>query len=261
MSTLTDGVRLAWGTLTAIPGPAPTKVEAGEARVAMTAAWAVVLPLTTVCALAGWLLVRLGVPAAACGFLTVGALVWATRAIHADGLADTADGIGSGRNRERSLEIMRQGEVGPMGAVALVLVYGAQSILLGSVLDHPTGWAFGALALASGRLAVALGCASWVRPARADGLGQAMSGCVPAWALSASVGANLILGVALSLLAGAFGAAVSWWAWPLAILLGAVGAGLVLLRANRRLGGITGDVLGALVEAATLGVLLGLAIG
>lgn len=261
MSTITDGVRLAWGTLTAIPGPPPTKVETPEARVAMTAAWVVVLPLTLVCGIAGWGLAHLGVPAAACGFLTVGALVWATRAIHADGLADTADGLGSGRNRDRSLEIMRQGDVGPMGAVALVLVYGAQAVLLGSVLAQPWGWAFGALALASGRLAVALGCASWVRPARADGLGQAMSRCVPGWALGASVGVNLLAGVGLALLAGLFGSGVAWWSWPLAIALGAAASELLLLRANLRLGGITGDVLGALVEAATLGILLGLAIG
>ena len=76
---LRDGVRLAWGTLTAIPGPAPLRVDAAVARVAMAGAWLVVLPLTLACALTGWVLVLLGVPATAAGFLTIGALSWATR--------------------------------------------------------------------------------------------------------------------------------------------------------------------------------------
>lgn len=261
MSAIGDGLRLAWGTLTAIPGPAPRRVGRAEARGAMAAGWLVVLPVTLACAAAGWALVALGVPSAAAGFLAVGALAWVTRAIHADGLADTADGLGSGRDRDRSLEIMRRGDVGPMGAVTLVLVYGAQAVLLGDLLARPLGWALAGLALATGRLALALGCAAWVRPARADGLGQAMAGCVPGWLLGVAVAANLALGHLAVVGAQALGATLTWWSWPLAVALGAAAAGLVLWRATRRLGGITGDVLGALVEAATLGVLLGLAIG
>jgi adenosylcobinamide-GDP ribazoletransferase len=255
---LRDGVRLAWGTLTAIPGPAPLRVDAAVARVAMAGAWLVVLPLTLACALTGWVLVLLGVPATAAGFLTIGALSWATRAIHADGLADTADGIGSGRARERALEIMRLGNVGPMGAVTLVLVYGAQAVLLGDLLTRPAGWALAGLALASGRLALALGCASLVPAARHDGLGQAMAGAVPTWLLGVTVAVNLAVGVLVGVLAGLAGPAVPWWGWPLALLLGGLAAVGVLVRALQRLGGITGDVLGALVEAATLGLLLAL---
>ena len=261
MSALTDGVKLAWGTLTAIPGPHPHAVGRAEARVAMTAGWLVVLPVTLACATLGWGLVALGVPAPAAGFLTLGALAWLTRAIHADGLADTADGIGSGRDRDRSLDIMRRGDVGPMGAVTLVLVYGAQAVLLATVLAEPLGWALGGLALASGRLALALGCAAWVRPARGDGLGKAMAGCVPGWLLAVAVAVNLGVGVLVVAAAQALGAGLTWWSWPLALALGAAGAAVVLGRALARLGGITGDVLGALVEAATLGVLLGLTIG
>lgn len=261
MSALSDGAKLAWGTLTAIPGPHPSQVDRAEARVAMTTGWVVVLPVTLACATLGWVLVSLGVPPVAGGLLAVGALSWMTRAIHADGLADTADGIGSGRDRERALAIMHTGDVGPMGAMALVIVYGAQAALLGAVLAEPLGWALGGLALASGRLALALGCASWVRPARKDGLGKAMAGCVSGWMLVVAVAANLAGGVLVALGAHALGAGVAWWNWPLALALGGLAACLVLGRAVARLGGITGDVLGALVEAATLGVLLGLTIG
>ena len=261
MSALTDGGKLAWGTLTAIPGPHPGQVERAEARVAMSLGWLVVLPVTLACATLGWGLVAVGVPALAAGFLALGALAWLTRAIHADGLADTADGIGSGRDRDRSLDIMRRGDVGPMGAVTLVLVYGAQAVLLATVLAEPLGWALGGLALASGRLALALGCAAWVRPARGDGLGKAMAGCVPGWLLAVAVAVNLGVGVLVVAAAQALGAGLTWWNWPLALALGATGAAVVLGRALARLGGITGDVLGALVEAATVGVLLGLTIG
>ena len=73
-----------------------------------------------------------------------------------------------------------------------------------------------------------------------------------------TVAVNLAVGVLVGVLAGLAGPAVPWWGWPLALLLGGLAAVGVLVRALQRLGGITGDVLGALVEAATLGLLLAL---
>lgn len=252
-----DGLRLAWGTLTAIPGPAPRHVDARVARVAMLAAPAVVLPLTVVVAMVGYGLTKAGLPALAAGLLTLGALQWATNGIHADGLADTADGLGSGRDATRSLEIMRRGDIGPLGATALLVVLGAQAALLGDVLARPWGWLPAAAALAAGRLGLALGCRAGVPAARADGLGTSVAGSVPT---VAAVLAWLLVGLA--------GVALAWtpaapaaWAWPAGVLIGGVLAQLVVARAIRRLGGITGDVLGALVEVTTLGVLLGLAAG
>ncbi len=259
-----DGVRLAWGTLTAIPGPPPSTVDRPVARAAMLGAWLVVAPLTLFVAGVGGALAALGVPSLAAGLLTVGLLQLLTNGIHADGLADTLDGLGSGRSPERSLEIMRRGDVGPLGATGLVIVLGAQAVLLGELLLLPHGWLLAGLALATGRLATAFGCARGVPAARADGLGQAMAGSVPRWAGALAWLVALVAGIGLTLGLDAAGspepALIAWWAWPAGMLLGTAGALGLLRTAIRRLGGITGDILGALVESMTLGILLGLAL-
>lgn len=259
---LLDGLRLAWGTLTAIPGPAPRRVDADVAAVAMSLGWLVVLPVTLAVAALGWGLTLLGVPATAAGLVAVGVLALATRAIHADGLADTADGLGSGRPRDEALAIMRRGDVGPMGVVALVLVLGLQGVLLGDLVSEPAGWVLAGLALAVGRLALAHACSRAVPAARADGLGSAVAGSVPSWVGTALTLALFVGGLVLAdALATGFGSPVPRDSWAWGVVIGtALSAGVIAL-AVRRLGGITGDVLGAAVELMTLGVLLGLSIG
>lgn len=259
MNTFGDGIRLAWGTLTALPGPAPTRVDRGVARVAMSIGWLVVLPVMVAVAAAGWGLVLLGVPSLAAGFVVVGLLQLATRSIHADGLADTADGLGSGRPKEQALEIMRRGDVGPMGVVAVVLVYGLQAVLIGDLLARPWGWVMAALALAVGRLALATACSDVVPPAREDGLGQSVARSVPAWQATALSALAAFLGVVVvDVLASTAGGDVTRAAWMWGYILGLVLPGVVLAWAIRKLGGVTGDVLGAMVELMALGMLLGL---
>ncbi len=68
-------------------------------------------------------------PPLAVGLLVVGGLALGSRALHLDGLADTVDGFGSGWTAERSLMVMRRGDVGPMGVVALIIVLGLQAVV------------------------------------------------------------------------------------------------------------------------------------
>ena len=261
MRTLLDGLRLAWGTLTAIPGPAPSRVDGAVAGVAMSIGWLVVLPVTLACAALGWGLDLLGVPATAAGLVVVGLLALATRAIHADGLADTADGLGSGRAREKALEIMRRGDVGPMGVLAVVLVYGLQGALVGDLLGRPGGWVLAGAALAAGRLALAHACSRGVPAARTEGLGMGVAGSVPRWLGTVLTLVLFLAGMVLTdLLAGWFGAGLDRNAWAWGLVAGTFLSGSVLALAVRKLGGITGDVLGATVELMSLGILLGLAI-
>src|SRR3954471_2245926 len=75
--------------------------------------------------------------------LSTAATVLLTGGFHEDGLADTADGLGGGHDREHALQIMKDSRVGAFGAMALVLAVLAKVSLLailGSVEGPPTGW-------------------------------------------------------------------------------------------------------------------------
>ena len=172
------------------------------------------------------------------------ALALGTRALHWDGLADTADGLTASYSPARSLEVMRTGPVGPAGVVAVVLVTGLQAAGLMAVVRQDHAWWSVALLVVASRSCLALACVRGVPAARTDGLGASVIGAVPV------VGAGAALLVAA--LAVAFAGRALGSAWPTTIgLLVMVALVLaLLLRCVRRLGGITGDVLGAAVEVS-----------
>lgn len=245
-----NGLRLALGLLTVIPVPAPDGVDEAAARRAMLLAPLALLPITLVSALAGWACLLLGMPRLLAGVISVAVVLLATGALHADGLADTADGLGSRRDRETSLAIMKRGDVGPMGAVALALVYLAQVVAVGALLARPWGWLQVAVLLSGARVALAVLTRRGQAPARPGGLGALVLGTVPlpsalvatlvAWLITAASGwlTGHLLGAALAVPLGL--AAVLWLART----------------ARLRLGGLTGDVLGAGVELAATVMLI-----
>ena len=259
ISAWSDGLRLGFSTLTAFPVGPPASVDRGTAGRAMVLAPAVGL---TVGGLAG------GVAALAAqwtrsplaaGVAAVATLAAATRALHLDGLADTADGLGSARPAADALRIMKASDIGPFGVVALVLALLAQVALVADAWGLHGAW-YGAALLATaamaGRLAVTWACRGGVPSARPDGLGAWVAGSVGRGTL---IGASLAgLGVATGLGALA-GAAGTLYLWPLAVALGVAASGILLRHAVRRFGGITGDVLGALVETAFTAALVVLA--
>jgi adenosylcobinamide-GDP ribazoletransferase len=182
--------------------------------------------------------------------LSVCTLVLLTRALHLDGLADTADGLGSRAPAGRALEIMRRSDIGPFGVLAVVLV------VLGDVAAltaMPGGvWApvgASALAGATGRVAVLLAAHRRVPPAHPTGFGAFVAGSVATALLAAEI--------AVLLAAAAAARDAAWVVAPAAAL--AVSAGFVW-HVVRRLGGVTGDVFGAVVELGTALTLVGLAL-
>ncbi|GAA0657167.1 adenosylcobinamide-GDP ribazoletransferase [Kitasatospora atroaurantiaca] len=186
----------------------------------------------------------------------VAVLAALTRGLHLDGLADVADGLGSGKPAEDALRIMKQSDIGPFGVLTLVLVLLAQVAALAGQFSV-SEWR-GALAVltaaVTARCALAWGCLRSVPAARPGGLGAMVAGTVPVGgALVVSAGAALGLGLA------GWGEGWSALRYPAALAVG-VGCSWVLLRrCVRRLDGITGDVLGAMAETAATGALVLLA--
>ena len=241
--------RLAVGTLTVIPVRPPDVVDRTVAGRAMALAPLAVLPLAVVAAGLGWLAGRTGWPPLLAGLVVVAVLALGTRALHLDGLADTVDGLGSGRDRERGLEIMRRGDVGPMGVIALLLVLGGQAAAASVLVADADGGC--AADRPDRRLArrPADRLSAGVPAARPGGLGAAVAGSVTPLRAGRQLGADG------SGRRGARGAGRAWpggsGSWP--VLLGAAVAYGVVRLAVRRLGGITGDVLGATVELHAAG--------
>ena len=177
------------------------------------------------------------VPSALAGVIGVGLAALLTRGLHLDGTADTVDALGSYRDRERALAVMKSPEVGPFGVAALVVVVLIQALSLAALPFASIVSAF-----AVGRLAVTVGCAG-VPAARPTGLGAFVAGSVrPVVAVTAALAV-----AALSLLA----VPGRLWQGPIAVAAALLAVLLLRFHVVRRLGGITGDVLGFLVEAAT----------
>ena len=246
-------LRLAVGTLTVLPTGA-VHVDRATARGAMLLAPVAVLPLALPAAVVGGAGAALALPGPAVGLLVVAVLALGSRALHLDGLADTVDGLGAGWDRERALAVMRRGDVGPMGVVALVLVLGLQAVAVGAVV---TGWASAGglvVLVCCSRAALAVACRTGVPAARPTGLGAAVAGTVPVVAAVATwVVVGALLALTWALLGGSVvGALVS-------ALLALVAALALVGWCWRRLGGVTGDALGAVVEVTLTVLLLGAA--
>ncbi len=245
--------RLAVGTLTVIPVQPPSRVDRTVAGHAMLLAPLAVLPLAAVTAGIGWLAGLTAWPAPLPGLLVVAVLALGTRAMHLDGLADTVDGLGSGREQDRALEIMRHGDVGPMGVVAVVLVVGVQAVAATTLLNSVSDAVLLMIVIAISRSSLLTGCRAGVPAARPGGLGSAVAGSVST-PLGIGVG-----GVAAAILIGAvIATGRPWWAGLLAVAAATLVTFAVVRLAVRRLGGITGDVLGATVELTLTVLLLGI---
>ncbi|MEM6440153.1 MAG: adenosylcobinamide-GDP ribazoletransferase [Pseudomonadota bacterium] len=185
-------------------------------------------------------LAHLGKPDLAAAGLALGVAALLTGALHEDGLADVADGLGGGHTRERALEIMRDSRIGAYGALALMV---ATVVKAGSLASHTPleGLAFMICAHASGRAAVALAAAS-APYARRDGAG--------AHAATDMANAGIAVGLAalIALTNGAHGL--------LALVLALAAGQALLLYLKKRLGGWTGDGLGAIEQVAEITALV-----
>jgi adenosylcobinamide-GDP ribazoletransferase len=221
------------------------RLEIGERDVARGA---LLFPVVGALVGAGVALVGIGLEDALTPFLAAAVAVAfeavVTGGIHLDALADASDGLGV-RNRGRALEIMGEGPVGAFGVASLVLDLLLKTGAIAVLLAADGTLVVVAAAMALGRAAPLV--LAWALPyARSgEGSGRILTDRTPAWSLGGGLALALVLATALLGLRA------------VALLAGAAMATLlVAVAARRRLGGVTGDVLGAGIELATTGSLL-----
>jgi cobalamin 5'-phosphate synthase/cobalamin synthase len=223
-------------------------VVAGAVDVGRAARWFPLIGglLGGATALIAWTMTEvMDFPAALTATLVVGLGAWATGAIHLDGLADTADGFGGGRDREEVLRIMRDPLIGSYGAAALVFVVGVKVTAIAALLDRGAALPFVVAAPAISRWTISA-LAAWLPYARTEGgLGKSVTherdtvGLVVATVVTALIAIGALRVDAL--IVWAFAALTAVW---------------IARTARRRIGGVTGDVFGASVELTETSVLL-----
>ena len=173
----------------------------------------------------------LGVPPGMTIVAAMAVLVVSTGAVHEDGLADSADGLGPVADQEKRFEIMRDSRIGAFGATALILAFLARwngyICLEGWVL---TGAFVATATLSRAMIVVAM---FTLPPAKSDGLSASLGQPIPN---------TTLLAIGLAVMIAFF---VLGWSAVLVASAAVFGAIPVLLLANHRLGGQTGDILGA----------------
>jgi adenosylcobinamide-GDP ribazoletransferase len=191
------------------------------------------------------LLLKLGTPTLAAAAITLALQVLLTRGFHLDGVADAADGLGGGYTKERALEIMKDSSVGAFGSMAIGLTLLIKWSLIASLIDH--GLASGILLAALySRAAIVFQSLLWPY-ARPSGTAAIMVQKASSQHLLIATATALLIGLcfigfkAISLLGMVYGVTWLWGAY-----------------CKRRVGGITGDLLGATNEIAEMTACLAL---
>lgn len=192
----------------------------------------------------------MGLPGVIAAVLAITAQMLTTGVFHEDGLADSADGLGGGRDRASKLEIMRDSRLGTYGAAALWVALTLKATALAQ-LPIPIAVAGLVLAGVVSRLGIVVLAAS-LPPARTDGMAATsgrpgrrevrLAGAVTAASAAGLAGGLGSAGIALAVVAA------------LACILSCI---VVAWLARRHLGGITGDMLGASQQGAEITALVG----
>lgn len=226
-----------------------TRPLAEAVRALPVAALAIALPA----AIAMWFVAALGLSPLVAATVGVATVAATTGALHEDGLADVADGFWGGRDKAHALEIMRDSRIGTYGTLAVVFAALLRVALLAEAIGAAGPLAAAGLLLATAAVSRTVLLYPWVAlpPARRDGL-AAHFGAPRLPVFRVAVLTGLAIALVLAGTVNLSGTLVG--------ILAAAGAGSAVARlADRKIGGHTGDVLGAtqqLAEIAFLGGVL-----
>ncbi|MDB5352257.1 MAG: cobalamin 5-phosphate synthase/cobalamin synthase [Planctomycetota bacterium] len=244
MSRIGRGFRLALGFLTVLP-VGTLRGEVTPAELAASRFFYPPVGLLIGAVLAGLSLglSRIGAPGATAAWGLVAVSVVLTGGLHLDGLADTFDGLFLGGGPQRRLEVMRDPRVGSHGVVAVALVLIGKVMAVQAIGDGRRALALlGAAAIARTLLLLSAGMAGYARP---EGTGRLVIESAGLGGVLAAVVLALAIGAATCGTRGLVGGLVA-----IAVVMG------LTALSSRRLGGITGDTLGASVELGELAFLL-----
>lgn len=255
MKQLLIGLRLAVGTLSIVPVGELPQVDRTSARWAMVLAPVGAIPAAASAGFVIWAGMAVHLTPLVVGVLVVAVLGWITRAMHWDGLADTADGLAAGWNRERALEVMRKGDTGPVAVGVVFVVLALDAACIAAVLNADAGWLLVSGAVLASRAACTLIAVRGLPAARSDGLGVVVVDNVPVWAVAATAAVTVGVFGLLAVPAGLVGIAL------VAGVLGLAAVSVLAIRCRSVLGGVSGDVLGAGIEIALAVMLLVLSTG
>ncbi|GAB88224.1 adenosylcobinamide-GDP ribazoletransferase [Gordonia rhizosphera] len=247
------GVAFSWLTVVPIPkaangtyGPIDRRLG-GAVMSAVPVVGAVIGAATS---LAAWALSHTDLPPTMIGVLLVAALALVTRGMHLDGLADTADGLGCYGPPERVTEVMRSGTVGPFGVATIAGVMIVQTVGFGALVDRGQWYAL-AFAIALGRVCAVLAARAGLSPAHPNGFGALVAGTQRASAVVWSA-----LGFAAAALVGPDAVRALQAVAVTAVVFGFTW--VFTRHCAKRMGGVSGDVLGAVIELATAITVVGL---
>ncbi|RDI32547.1 cobalamin-5'-phosphate synthase [Rhodococcus sp. AG1013] len=252
MRAAVTGLSLALSWLTVLPVRGPHDIGRPEGRRAIAAAPAVGALLGAAVAGALWVLSEAGLDPTLAGLLTVGALALATRGMHVDGLADTADGLGCYGAPERAREVMRSGGAGPFGVAALIVTIGVQALSFGA-LGAAQQWAGVIVAVTAGRVAVVIACRRGVPASSPRGFGALVADSQGRWAVG--------LWTVVLAAAAVWAVPDRSWQGPVVIVAVLAVAAFLIRHCARRFDGINGDVLGATLEFAVAATAVGFLLG
>ncbi len=243
LSQWAGDLMLALAFLTRLPVPVG---KASSKRQLAEVAWAFPVVGLLIGGIAGLALLfgfQLGQHPLVCGLFAIGASILATGALHEDGLADVADGFGGGHKVSDKLRIMRDSQVGSYGVLALIFSVALRIGALGG-MPSPTTAVLALLAAGVISRGLVVAVMNQIDMARPDGLGAGAGKPSNAGALTALA----IAALSVFLLLGGNGLTVLIIAFLAAILMAWL--------AKRQIGGLTGDVLGAVQQVTEAAVLL-----